>query len=55
MEPGLKTVFEGHCGHIEVVAEALEAEILNLLHCSTLLHFFNALQVDLAIDIHKGK
>jgi hypothetical protein len=55
VEPGLRTVPEGQCGHIEVIAEALEAEILNLLHCSTLLHFFNALQVDLAIDIHKGK
>jgi hypothetical protein len=32
MEPGLKTILEGHRGDIKVIAQALKAEIAFLLH-----------------------
>jgi len=32
MKPGLKTVLEGHRGHIEVVSQALKTEVANFFH-----------------------
>lgn len=32
MKPGLKTVLEGHRGHLEVVSQALKTEVANFFH-----------------------
>jgi len=32
MEPSLKTILEGHRGDIEVIAQALKAEVAFFLH-----------------------
>jgi putative NIF3 family GTP cyclohydrolase 1 type 2 len=32
MEPGLKTILEGHRGDIKVIAQALKAEVAFFLH-----------------------
>jgi len=32
MEPSLKAILEGHRGHIEVITQALKAEILLFFH-----------------------
>jgi hypothetical protein len=50
MEPSLKAILEGHRGHIEVIAQALKAEILFFFHGINVLGFRRKCKVEIAID-----
>ena len=51
MEPGLKTILEGHRGDIKVIAQALKAEISYfVLHGVNLLGCYRKCKVEIAID-----
>jgi hypothetical protein len=50
MEPGLKTILEGHRGDIEVIAQAFKAEILFFFHGVNVLKFWRKSKKEIAID-----
>jgi hypothetical protein len=50
VEPCLKTILEGHRGHIEVIAQALKAKISSLLHEINVEELLINLKYEIAID-----
>jgi hypothetical protein len=46
MEPGLKAILEGHRGDIEVIAQALKAEVA---------HFFHGINLEVFWVIHRWR
>ena len=36
MEPSLKAILEGHSGHVEVISQALQAEVPSLFHAANM-------------------
>ena len=50
MEPGLKTILEGHRGDIKVIAQALKAEVAYFFHGINLEVFWGNSKVEIAID-----
>ena len=50
MEPGLKPILESHRRHIEVIAQALKAEVLFFFHGVNVLKFWRKSKKEIAID-----
>jgi hypothetical protein len=51
MEPSLKTILEGHRGDIEVISQALKAEVTNFVfHGSSMTQYCNDLQREFSLD-----
>ncbi len=51
MKPSLKAILEGYGGHIEVIAQALKAEILFLFHEPNVLGCLGKCKGEIAIDL----
>ena len=51
MEPSLKAILEGYRGDIEVIAQALKAEVLISLHWLNLLGISRKCKGEIAIDL----
>ena len=50
MEPGLKAILEGYGGDIEVITQALKAEILLFFHRLNVLEIYRKCKDEIAID-----
>ena len=50
MEPSLKAILEGYRGDIEVIAQALKAEVLFFFHGVNVLKFWRKSKKEIAID-----
>jgi len=51
MEPGLKTILEGHRGDMKVIAQALKAEVARFVfHGSSMTQYCNDLQREFSLD-----
>lgn len=51
VKPGLKAILKGYRGHIEVIAQALKAEILFLFHEPNVLGCLGKCKGEIAIDL----
>ncbi len=51
VEPGLKAILKGYRGHIEVIAQALKAEILFLFHEPNVSGCLGKCKGEIAIDL----
>jgi hypothetical protein len=51
VKPGFKTILEGHRGDIEVIAQALKAEVAYFFHGVTLRGFWREQQGEIPIDL----
>jgi hypothetical protein len=54
MKPGLKTILEGYRGDVEVISQALKAEVLFFFHRVNVLKFWRKSKNEIAIDSDKG-
>ena len=55
MKPSLKAILEGYRGDIEVIAQALKAEVADLFHVASVRESGEIVRVRLLLTLMKGE